>query len=261
LVNGKSLEERITRAIIRNTMADYLNLCNVDVVIVGAGPAGMTAAKYIAEKGFRVVVFERRLSFGGGIGGGGMLFHKIVVDESAKHILDDFKIRYQVDEEENLYVLDSSELMAKLAVGAIDAGAKIVHGIHIEDVIYRENPLRIEGVVIQWSAVIMSGLHVDPLFIRSKAVVDATGHDAEVLQIVARKIPEAGIQLIGEKSAYSELSERVVVEKTGRVLPGLYVAGMSVATIHGLPRMGPIFSSMLLSGKKVAEIIVNDLSG
>jgi thiamine thiazole synthase len=150
--------------------------------------------------------------------------------------------------------------MAKLAVGAINAGAKIINSIHIEDVIYRENPLRIEGVVIQWSAVIMSDLHVDPLFVSSRAVVDATGHDAEVLQIVARKLPESKIVLIGEKSAYSEHAEKVVDECTGKVMPGLYVAGMAVATLHGLPRMGPIFSSMLLSGKRVAEIIAKDLN-
>jgi thiazole biosynthesis enzyme len=256
----KTLEERITRAIWRYTTKDWLEMSRVDVVIVGAGPAGMTAAKYLADKGFKVVVFERRLSFGGGIGGGGMLLHKIVVDKNAIPILKDFNIRYSHDDEEDLYIVDASELMAKLAVGAIDSGAKIITGIHIEDVIYRDNPLRIEGVVIQWSAVIMSGLHVDPLFVLSKAVVDATGHDAEVLQIIARKLPESKIMLAGEKSAYSELSENVVVEYTGKVLPGLYVAGMSVAALYGLPRMGPIFSSMLLSGRKVADIIAKDLA-
>jgi thiamine thiazole synthase len=256
----KTLEERITRAIWRYTAKDWLEMSRVDVVIVGAGPAGMTAAKYLADKGFKVVVFERRLSFGGGIGGGGMLLHKIVVDKNAVPILKDFNIRYSHDDEEDLYIVDASELMAKLAVGAIDSGAKIITGIHIEDVIYRDNPLRIEGVVIQWSAVIMASLHVDPLFVLSRAVVDATGHDAEVLQIIARKLPESKIMLAGEKSAYSELSENVVVEYTGKVLPGLYVAGMSVAALYGLPRMGPIFSSMLLSGRKVADIIAKDLA-
>lgn len=257
--SARSLEERITRAIVRNTLNDYLSLSSVDVVIVGAGPSGMAAAKYLAERGLRVLILERRLSFGGGIGGGGMLLHKVVVDESARPILEDFRIRYYRDNEDGLYVVDTSELMAKLAVGAIDAGARIVHGIHVEDVIFRDNPLRIEGVVIQWSAVILAGLHVDPLFIKSRAVVDATGHDAEILRIVARKLPEAGIKLAGEKPAYAELSERIVVEKTGMVIPGLYVTGMAVAALHGLPRMGPIFSSMLLSGRRVAEIIINDL--
>ncbi|MEM3983821.1 MAG: sulfide-dependent adenosine diphosphate thiazole synthase, partial [Sulfolobales archaeon] len=217
----RSLEERISRAIWRNTARDWLDLAKVDVAVVGAGPSGMTAAKYLAERGFKVVIFERRLSFGGGIGGGGMLLHKIVVDDRVIQILDEFKVKYSRDDEENLYVLDASELMAKLAAGAIDAGAKIIHGLHVEDVIYRENPVRVEGVVLQWSAVVLSGLHVDPLFVRSRAVVDATGHDAEVLRVVAKKVPGVNLVLAGEKAAYSEKSESLVVENTGRVLPGL----------------------------------------
>jgi len=64
---------------------------------------------------------------------------------------------------------------------------------------------------------------------------------------------------MGERSAYSELSEKLVVEKTGMVVPGLYVTGVAVCTVYGLPRMGPIFGGMLMSGRKVAEIISRDL--
>ena len=255
-----SLEERISRTIWRYTSRDWLELSKVDVTIVGAGPAGLTAAKYLADRRFRVVVLERRLSFGGGIGGGGMLLHKVVLDKSALKMLEDFRVKYVEDLEEGLYVVDSSELIAKLASGAIDAGAKVVLGVQVEDVIYRDSPLRIEGVVIQWTAVAMSGLHVDPLFIASRAVVDCTGHDAEVVKVVSKKIPQAGLQLVGESSAYAEVSERVVVERTGKLMPGLYVAGMSVAAVYGLPRMGPIFSAMLLSGRRVAEVVAEDLS-
>ncbi len=257
--NSSPLEARISRAILKASLRDWINISQSDIVIVGAGPAGLTAGKYLAEKGFRVVIFERRLSFGGGIGGGGMLFHKIVVDEKALPILKDFGIKYEVDEEEKLYVVTAAELMAKLASAAIDAGAKIIHGVHVEDVIIRFSPLRIEGVAIQWNAVVLSGLHVDPMFVYSKAVVDATGHNAEILKIVARKVPQTGLQVFTESSAYAEEGERLVVEKTGRVLPGLYVAGMAVAALHRIPRMGPIFSSMLLSGKRVAEVIAEDL--
>ena len=254
----EKLESEITKTIIRYSSKEWIELAESDVVIVGAGPSGLTAAKYIAENGLKVVVFERRLSFGGGIGGGGMLFHKIVVDSRAIPILKDFNIRY-VDAVNGLYVVDAAEFMAKLAVGAIDAGARIVHGVHVDDVIIRYNPLRITGVVIQWSAVIMAGLHVDPLFVYSKAVIDATGHDAEVLSIVSRKVPEAEIIVKGESSAYSSVGEELVVKNTGKVIPGLYVAGMAVASLHGIPRMGPIFSSMLLSGKKVAEEVIKDI--
>ena len=255
----KPLEPRITRLIVEHTMRDWLRISEVDVVVVGAGPAGLTAARYLGEAGFKVVVLERRLSFGGGIGGGGMLFHKIVVEEDAVKVLEDFKVKYEETSEKGLYIVDAAELMAKLAAGAIDHGARIIHGVTVDDVIYRENPLRIVGVAIQWTAVIMSGLHVDPLFTYAGAVIDATGHDAEVLSVAARKIPELNLQLWGEKSAYAEEGEKLVVRNSGRVVPGLYVAGMAAATLHGTPRMGPIFGGMLLSGKRTAEVVAEDL--
>ena len=127
------MEERISRTIWRYTSREWVELSRVDAVVVGAGPAGLTAAKYLADRGFRVVVLERRLSFGGGIGGGGMLLHKIVLDRSALGILEDFRVRFVEDPEEGLYVVDSSELIAKLASGAIDAGAKVLLGVQVED--------------------------------------------------------------------------------------------------------------------------------
>jgi len=257
-MNEKELEVKISELILDSTFEDWKEIVNADVVIVGAGPSGMTAAKYLAEKGLKIVVFEKKLTFGGGIGGGGMLFHHVVTDEKALEILKDFKVNYRKIDD-TFYVVRSAELVAKLASGAIDAGAIIIPGVTVEDIIFRDNPLRVCGVAIQWSAVLISGLHVDPIFVYSKAVIDATGHDAEVIRTAARKVPELNITLKGEKSAYAELSEELVVKYTGKVVEGLYATGMAVAAIHGIPRMGPIFTGMLLSGKKVAEEIIRDL--
>lgn len=253
------MELEIQKAIIKHGLEDLYNYSEVDVLIVGAGPSGLTSAKYLAEKGRKVLIYEKRLSFGGGIGGGGNMIPKIVVQEEAIPILEDFKIKYK-KAEKNLYTLDPAELIAKLAVGAIDAGAKIFLGVEVEDVIVRGNPLRVNGVLWKWSAVELAGLHVDPLYTQSRALIDASGHGAEIVRIAAEKNPELNITLKGEKSNWSEVSEKLVVDYTGKVAEGLYVTGIAVCEVFGLPRMGPIFGGMLMSGKKIAEIVNQDLS-
>jgi thiamine thiazole synthase len=260
-------EATITRAIIEHASKDWLNIAESDVIIVGAGPAGLTAAKYLAKTGLRTVIFERKLSFGGGIGGGGMLFHKLVVQEPADKILREIGCQLQpVKGEKGLYIGEASSMIAKLAVAAIDAGAKIILGVTVDDLIYRQPTTskakpEIVGVVIQWSSVIMSGIHVDPLGIKAKAVIDCTGHDAEILTIAARKIPELELLVPGEKAMWASEAEKMTVEKTGEVCPGLYVAGMAVGALHQTPRMGPIFGGMLLSGAKVAQLVARKLLG
>jgi thiazole biosynthesis enzyme len=252
-------EQKITRAIIGKAAEDWLDLSEADVAVVGAGSSGLTAARYLAAAKLRTVIFEKRLSFGGGMGGGGMLFHKAVIQSPADKILKDVKCRLDPIKP-GVYTVDTAEMIAKLATGAIDSGVKIILGTMVDDVVYRSPPPQVTGIVVQWTAVNMANLHVDPLAIKARAVVDCTGHSAEVLTVASRKVPEFKLTVPGESSMWASRAEEMTLQKTGKACRGLYMAGMAAAALHHTPRMGPIFGGMLLSGRKVAKLIIRDLT-
>ncbi|MFC1897271.1 sulfide-dependent adenosine diphosphate thiazole synthase [Chloroflexota bacterium] len=249
-------EVTISKAITESFTKDFLRAMEVDVAIGGAGPAGMTAAYYLAKKGIKTVIFERSLRPGGGMPGGGMMFNTIVVQEEAKEILDEFEIRTE-EYAKDYYIADSVEASSGLCFKAIQAGAKIFNLMSIEDVMIRDND-RVSGLVLNWSAVMLAGLHVDPLSIRSKVVIDATGHASEICHIVVNKcggkLMTEGGGVMGEKSMWAEEAESKIMQNTREVYPGLVVAGMAANAVCGAPRMGPIFGGMLLSGKRAAEV-------
>jgi len=251
----------ISKAIIESYMQDFIDYTDIDVAIGGGGPAGLTAGYYLAKAGLKVALFERKLSIGGGMWGGGMMFNKIVVQEQSRRILDEFGIQTE-RYEEDYYIADSIESTSTLCSKATKAGLKIFNLMSIEDVMVHEDT-NISGLVLNWSAVESGGLHVDPLTIRTKAVIDATGHDCEIVKIVQSKVEgklntETG-KIVGEKSMWAEKGEKALMDNTKEVYPGLYVTGMAANAVYGSPRMGPIFGGMLLSGEKVAQILIEKL--
>ncbi len=253
-------EKIVTRAIIERYSEKLLSCLELDVAVCGAGPSGLVAAYYLAKKGFKVAVFERKLSVGGGMWGGGMMFNEIVVQEESKYILDELDISAR-PYTEGYYTVGAVEAVTGACFKAVKAGAMMFNLISVEDLVVRENA--VTGVVINWTAVEMASLHVDPLTIMSKIVIDATGHPLEVVKVLERKnniklnTPSGKIE--GERSMWAHVAEATTLENTKEIFPGLYVAGMSANASFGSYRMGPIFGGMLLSGKKVADIIADKL--
>ncbi len=246
----------ISRAIVEEFTKDFLNFLESDVAIIGAGPAGLICGYFLAKAGKKVVIFERNLSVGGGMWGGGMMLNKCVFQESSKSILDEIGVKtfkYQ----EGYYITDSLETVSVLCASAIKAGARIFNLISIEDVMIRKD--RVTGVVLNWSAVGLANFHVDPLTARAKYVVDATGHSAEVARIITGKIGKKLLtptgDFLGEKPMWAEVGEEKILENTKEIYPGLYAAGMASNAVFGSPRMGPIFGGMLLSGQRAARLI------
>ncbi len=254
-------EVTVTRAILDTYFNKLRDYTDIDVVIAGGGPAGICAGYYLAKKGIKVAMFERKLSIGGGMWGGGMMFNSIVVQQAGKEILDEFGIGSD-EYESGYYTADSIEAVTALTYKAVRAGLKIFNCMSVEDVMI-DDKRNITGVVINWSAVEIANLHVDPLCIRSKYIVEATGHPCEVAKVIVRKVgknlfTKTG-DLMGEGSMNAEEGEKAIMDNTKEFYKNAYVAGMSCNAVFGAPRMGPVFGGMLLSGRKVAEIIASKM--
>jgi thiamine thiazole synthase len=150
-----------------------------------------------------------------------------------------------------LFAADGPHACSKLIAAAFDAGAKCLNMTALDDLVLRQEN-RVGGVVINWSAVQSLPREitcVDPIALEARVVIDATGHDACAVQ----KLAQRGLLKVPGYGAMSvDRSEDEVVRHTGEVYSGLIVTGMAVATVHGLPRMGPTFGAMLLSGEKAA---------
>ena len=257
------LDEQVTaRAIIERFTQKWTEYLDIDVAIVGGGPSGLVAAYYLSKKGRKVALFERKLSVGGGMWGGGMMLNEIVVQDAGKEVLDEFGITTRKFQK-GYYTADAVEATTTLGSQACKAGAKIFNLMCVEDVVIRQTggpePARVVGLVINWTAVEMARLHVDPLTVRARYTIDATGHAIEVMHIIERKsgsqlLTETG-KVMGEKSLWAEVAENSTLKNTREAFPGVFVAGMAANATFGSYRMGPIFGGMLLSGKKVAELI------
>lgn len=256
------METLVSRGIIESYFSKLTGCLELDAAIVGGGPSGIVAAYYLAKGGCKVALFDRKLSPGGGMWGGAMMFNDIIVQDEAMPIVEELELSSR-PYRDGTHVIDSVHATAGLLYKATKAGAIVFNCYSVEDVVYKGG--RVGGVVVNWTPVLREGLHVDPLTLISKTVLDATGHDCEIAKTVARKngvtlnTPTGGVA--GEMSMDAAEGERSTIENTKEIYPGLFVSGMAANGVSGSFRMGPIFGGMLMSGKKVAGLMAEAIKG
>ncbi|MCP5107137.1 MAG: thiazole biosynthesis protein [bacterium] len=254
----------ISKAILETFYKKFLDVLEVDVALVGGGPANLVCGTLLGRNGIKTALFETKLAPGGGMWGGGMMFNEIVVQESALPLLKEMGINY-ASYDEGYYTADSVEAVSTLVSNCVKSGTKIFNLMKAVDVMFREEDgkKRVNGLVLQWTPVDHIGLHVDPLTMRSKYVVDGTGHPSEVCSIVTRKM-DAKLDtrtggVVGEMSMWADRGEELTIDNSVEIYPCLYVLGMAANAVQGAPRMGPVFGGMILSGQKIAHELIKRL--
>lgn len=153
-----------------------------DVIIVGAGPAGSTAARYAAKGGADVLVLEKDREVGVPVRCGEAVDHEGIVQfiepdkkfvaaeiRSFKLVAPNGKtVKPKIDGVG--YVLDRKVFDYELARIAADEGAEVITKAYVDGLLKDDGAVK--GVTVQY--------HGDHLSIKSKIVIGADGVESRV---------------------------------------------------------------------------------
>ncbi|WBW71775.1 thiazole biosynthetic enzyme [Schizosaccharomyces osmophilus] len=256
-------ESTVSRAMTRRYFADLDKYAESDIVIVGAGSAGLTAAYYLGTRrpDLKIAIIEASVAPGGGAWLGGQLFSAMVVRKPADAFLREIGVPYE-DEGEYVVIKHAALFTSTVMARALSLpNIKLFNATAVEDLIVKadqDGNQRIAGVVTNWTLVSLNhGLQscMDPNTINAHLILSATGHDGPFGAFCVKRAHQAGLvpDLGDMRPLDMNRSENLIVKGTREVYPGLVVSGMELSELDGANRMGPTFGGMMFSGIKAAQ--------
>ncbi|MFN4182768.1 MAG: FAD-dependent oxidoreductase, partial [bacterium] len=129
-------EKDVTGAIVENFSRMLLNYIQSDVIVVGAGPAGLMAGRELAREGLKTLILERNNYLGGGFWIGGYFMNKVTFRHPSEEILHELGVPFE-EYRKGLYVADGPHACSRLISSACEAGAKFLQLTLAEDIVVR----------------------------------------------------------------------------------------------------------------------------
>ncbi len=255
-------EAEVSREMTQRYLKEMIEFAETDVVVIGAGPAGLIAAYELGKHGVKTALIEASVAPGGGSWVSGQLMSAMIVRKPAHTVLDDLEIPYE--NKQNYVVVKHAGILPSTLLSHIlkMPSVKLFNAVAVEDLITRDG--RVVGVVTNWSLVTRAhGTQscMDPNIMEAKVVISSCGHDGPYGASGVKRLVQIGMikEVPGMKALDMNASEDAVVQNTQEIVPGMIVCGMEVAEAYGCNRMGPTFGAMLLSGKKAAHLAMQKL--
>ncbi|GAB5591525.1 thiamine metabolism-related protein [Umbelopsis nana] len=263
-------EWQVSRAMSQRYFKDLYDRAISDVVIVGAGSAGLSCAYRLATEAphLKITIVEANVAPGGGCWLGGQLLSAMVVRKPTDQFLTEIGVPFE-DEGDFVVVkhaaLFTSTILSKVL--ALD-NVKMFNATAVEDLIVKQDSTgkqRIAGVVTNWTLVSLN--HdtqscMDPNTITAPVIISMCGHDGPMGAFSAKRLVKSGLveQLGDMRCLDMTRAESAIANRTREVFPGLIIGGMELSELDGANRMGPCFSSMLVSGEKAAYAALDILN-
>ncbi|TFF91712.1 FAD-dependent oxidoreductase [Candidatus Thorarchaeota archaeon] len=222
-----------------------------DVIVVGAGPAGCTAAYALAKSGMDVTLVERGEKTGDKNVSGGVLFgrvlhrliprfweeapieriirtHRVSMVDNKASLTVDYTDESLAEEPYNAFSIIRADFDRWFASKAEDAGALLANGV------------RVDGVVKKNGRVV--GIRSGDEIVRSKVVIAADGVNSLVAEDAGlRKRPTDQQVALGIKEVYG-LSEEAINERFG-LLGNDGVAHSFLGATEGIPGGGFLYTN------------------